>query len=420
MDFNIFLARFGLSPDNFVNKLNEPIPFERGFIYEIEEQKRNCSSPCCHEKAYINNYKTIEYNCSNIEYIDDVIRIKRIRYRCSKCGKTFTLKLDGIPRNAKVTRQNLLLMFQDFKKSIPFSDIASKYKISTMRAIQIFNENFPYINRLPMPEILCIDEIYFKDQVLRTKYSCILYDYKKRNIVDMIVSRQKGILDEYFLSISPKELHNVKFFVSDMYDAYASIRAKFFPNAIHIVDIFHVIRLLTVAVNQLRVRAMNTKIEKGSLHYKFMSSHYKLFLCRHENIPNKFYTLKSTGEIFHYDDLVFDCLKIDSYLTIGYSVLQDLFHYSNMHTYTEALNFIEFIYGRLIECGNELLEKVGKSYKKWRFEIASAFSSAYKGTRITNSIAENTNNRIKTLYKVGYGYRNFQTFRNRIMYILNK
>ena len=101
MDFNIFLARFGLSPDNFVNKLNEPIPFEKGFIYEIEEQKRNVSSPCCHEKAYINNYKTIEYNCSNIEYIDDIIRIKRIRYKCSKCGKTFTLKLDGIPRNIK-------------------------------------------------------------------------------------------------------------------------------------------------------------------------------------------------------------------------------------------------------------------------------------------------------------------------------
>ena len=188
----------------------------------------------------------------------------------------------------------------------------------------------------------------------------------------------------------------------------------------YIVDIFHVIRLLTTAVNQLRVRAMNTKTDKNSVYYKFMSSHYKLFLCRHENIPDKFYTLRSTGEIFHYDDLLFDCLKIDNYLTIGYGVLQDLFHYSNMHTFTEALNFIEFIYKRLIDCGNELLEKVGKSYKKRRFEIASAFSSGYKGSRITNSIAENTNNKIKTLYKVGYGYRNFQTFRNRIMYILNK
>ena len=129
---------------------------------------------------------------------------------------------------------------------------------------------------------------------------------------------------------------------------------------------------------------------------------------------------KETGEIFHYDDLVFECLRKDDYLTIGYSALQDLFHYSNMHTFTEALNFIEFIYLRLIDCGNEILEKVGKSYKKWRYEIASAFSSGYKGSRITNSIAENTNNKIKTLYKVGYGYRNFETFRNRIMYILNK
>ena len=121
MDFNIFLARFGLSPDNFVNKLNEPIPFNKGFFYEVEEKKRDILSPCCFEKSYVNNFRMVEYNCSNTEYIDDILRVKRIRYRCSKCGKTFTLKLDGIPRKSKLTTQNLFLMLQDFKKSIPFS-----------------------------------------------------------------------------------------------------------------------------------------------------------------------------------------------------------------------------------------------------------------------------------------------------------
>ena len=68
---------------------------------------------------------------------------------------------------------------------------------------------------------------------------------------------------------------------------------------------------------------------------------------------------------------------------------------------------------------NELLISVGKTYKKWIVEISNAFSKSYKGSRITNSVAENTNNKIKTLVKIGYGYRNFPRFRNRIMYIIN-
>ena len=39
MDFNIFLNRFGISSENFVNKENEPIPFSEGYIYEVEQRR---------------------------------------------------------------------------------------------------------------------------------------------------------------------------------------------------------------------------------------------------------------------------------------------------------------------------------------------------------------------------------------------
>ena len=38
MDFNMFLTRFGISPDNFINKNNEPIKIEDGFMYEVEQR----------------------------------------------------------------------------------------------------------------------------------------------------------------------------------------------------------------------------------------------------------------------------------------------------------------------------------------------------------------------------------------------
>ena len=38
MDFNTFLIRFGISSDNFINKDNEPIPIQDGFLYDVEQK----------------------------------------------------------------------------------------------------------------------------------------------------------------------------------------------------------------------------------------------------------------------------------------------------------------------------------------------------------------------------------------------
>ena len=36
MDYNSLLLRLGLNPSNFVNRVNEPIKTEQGFIYEVD------------------------------------------------------------------------------------------------------------------------------------------------------------------------------------------------------------------------------------------------------------------------------------------------------------------------------------------------------------------------------------------------
>ena len=38
MNFNTFLLRLGLDPDNFKNIPSDPIKTDKGFIYEIEQR----------------------------------------------------------------------------------------------------------------------------------------------------------------------------------------------------------------------------------------------------------------------------------------------------------------------------------------------------------------------------------------------
>ena len=89
-----------------------------------------------------------------------------------------------------------------------------------------------------------------------------------------------------------------------MYDGYKSVRSRYFHKAVHVVDLFHAVSQLTNAVNRIRVVSMN-HLQKGSKEYNFMKSHWKVFLCRRERIPDKFYAYKKTGEVFHYDDILF-------------------------------------------------------------------------------------------------------------------
>lgn len=418
MDYNSLLMRLGLDPRNFVNRANEPIKTESGFIYEVEQAKNK--SPCLHcssKEVYIKGYFTAEFNCSETNQITDFLRVKKVRFKCRSCGKTFSPPLNGIEPYAKTSNQTLQLIFNDFTTKMTFSDIAKRYGLSTNRIMQLFDEKIKFVPRRSLPEVLCIDEIKFQTDIDR-KYACILYDFYRREIVDIIISRQMPYLREYFSNIHNSELNKVKIVISDMYDGYSTIVSHYFKSAIHIVDMFHVIRLLTTAINSLRVRTMNLMTNKDSPEYNFMKKNWKLFLCRLNLVPDRFYTYQKTGQMFHYDELLKRCIRLNPSLWSAHNSLQDLFNYQLKYTFDEALGFVQRISSNLLNCESPFIQEVGRSFHKWRVEIANAFSKTQNNVRYHNGVAENMNNHLKSITKAAYGYRNFERFRKRSMLIL--
>jgi transposase len=417
MNFNIFLLRFGLDPDNFINKFLEPIKTEFGFIYEVEQRTdlRQCPT-CKSHNSYVNNYFYIKINCSENNHLQDVLRIKKVRFKCNDCQITFTPKLAGIKSHTQISDLTRQLIISDFMGKLTFTEIAHKYHLTKMRIIQLFDEHVKYVPRLAMPRVLCIDEIRFSEE-FNQNYVCVLTNFDTGEIVDIIRNRQMAYLREYFAAIPIKERETTKVLISDMYEAYDAVCRHYFPNAMHVIDLFHVITQLTNAVNRLRTRAMNTIAIKGSNVYNFMKSHWKLFFCRYTKIPDKFYTYKRTGEIVHYDDMVFKCVKISESLWSGYNILQELFKYGSYANFEDAVNFVLRISKRLIDSGEEMLIPVGRTYYKWRFEIANGLARTQGHRPYSNSIAEVVNNHLKTIIKSAYGYHNFQRFRKRALLI---
>lgn len=417
MDFNTFFVRFGFNPNDFVNRYNEPIKTEEGYIYEVEQKIECRICPYCNQDGTIKHgHYFMEINCSETDYICDTLRIKRIRLFCKKCDKTFTPEIMGVQKYYKTSSQTIEMIVNDFFKLISFSDIAIRYGLTVQRIIQIFDSKITHVPRRTLPIALCIDEKSF-DEEINQKYCCILYNFDSGEIVDVISNRQIPYLKEYFSSISEKERNNVRYYISDMNDPYRAIKKKFFPKALHIVDLFHVIKLLTEAVKKIRINAMY-KYEKGSLEYSFMKRHWKLFQCRREDIPDKLYTHKKTGLEYPLCDLVFRCVLKDELLNQAYNILQDIYHYNQkFYTFKEAFEFVLYIAERLESTGNELLVSVGRSYRKWSSEIANGLAYSQSGRRFSNGIAESINNHIQTIIKIAYGYHNFIRFRKRVMLI---
>ena len=416
MNFNTILFRFGLNPDNFINEDRDPIKTKDGFIYEVRQRTDIRVCPKCGSiKSHIQDHDIVEINCSETDQIKDTLRIIKTRFKCVDCGITYTPKINGIDDNSLISNQTKQLILGDFTKIMSFAEIGRRYSVSSMKVIQIFDEKVRYIPRGKMPKILCIDEKGFKGDT-DSSYCCFLYDHEKRELLDIIKSRQLPYLYEYFLDIPEEERNNVKYFVSDMYDGYRNIRRVFFKNALHIVDLFHVVQLLTRAVNKIRYNHVK-EIKKPSPTINFMKSKWKLFLCRKENIPDKWYTPKSYGYSIHYTDMVFDCIKQYDDLLIAYNILQDLYHYNRNDTFMESLMFIDYIAERLKLTSIKELETVGNSYTKFRVEIANGLAKNQTGKYFSNGVAESINNIVSTIIKVSNGYQDFERFRKRCMLI---
>ena len=110
--------------------------------------------------------------------------------------------------------------------------------------------------RRSFPEYLCIDEKHFESDT-SVKYVVVLSNFFTGEVIDVLENRQMPYLERYFDSISFYERRNVKVFISDMCDGYFTIKERYFPNALFVVDLFHVIKQLTEVVKKIRSLRIN-------------------------------------------------------------------------------------------------------------------------------------------------------------------
>ena len=248
-----------------------------------------------------------------------------------------------------------------------------------------------------------------------------MFDLFNRKIIDILDSRRLNSLEEYFYLISLNERKIVRYFSIDLYDTYRIIAKKCLPNALICADSFHVIKNISLAFHQIRIRIMNkyTHLKyRNDNYYWLFKRFYRLLTKDRAKISYKRFKINRQGQYMNAYEIIDYMLSIDSSLYDAYWLLHEYRNFNecaNINNAKEWLN--ELILKFKASQINEYI-KVWKMLENWSTEIVNSFTRI-DNRRISNGPMERVNRDIKTLYRLAYGVKNFYRMRNRIMYVIN-
>lgn len=210
---------------------------------ELKDERGLC--PYCKSKnVKIKDYYKVRINNSIIKHESLIVEVNVRRYVCKNCGKSFKQQFDFVQDGDRISIPVKGAILDDLKQKLTFTQIAADHNVSINRVTDIFDKFVSNQFALPFSEIICIDEFCFKhSKTNQGKYPAVLTNPFNGKIIDIIESRWKSYLFEYFNKVKITDLSRVKYFVSDMNETYRVVRNHFFKNAIHIADRFHVINI---------------------------------------------------------------------------------------------------------------------------------------------------------------------------------
>lgn len=248
---HILLSFFNLTEDkiDFIDIYRKDGTFNVNI--GLIKQDLPCPS-CSNEKNKIKDYKIKKIKHQVFHNEECILHYKARRFKCPICNKTFYERNPFSFTNSKLTLRTVYNILNDLKSpKETFTSIANKYFISPTTVSDIFDRHVS-LSRIKLPEVLLIDEVY----ISKGTYACVMIDFHTLDVVDILPSRQKNDLINYFLTIPINERKQVKYLVTDLWESYRQVAKSMLPSASVVADKFHVIQVLTRKVSDARVRIM--------------------------------------------------------------------------------------------------------------------------------------------------------------------
>ena len=418
-------------------------------IVTLETKPTRHFCPICSSRMYSRGTKprTVFHPILQDSY-ELVLKIRQRRWKCQNpiCGYEANESFRFVNKNRRYTNISDILVVNEFRSlTKSASEIARQFNMSDTAVLSLF-DRYVDMKRLPLSDAISIDEVYL-DMDDHCKYALVIQDFHTGNTIDLLPSRRTNSTLPYFAAIPKEERFAVKYLISDMYNEYLKYPKRYFPNAVSVIDSFHVIQWLNHSIDEfLRLlwrefkdRDLQKKLqlerELGHSVYLPMSDeiyllqNYKWLILKNQSninyhfegrIDKHFHYLMNT---FEYEEKFY---KIHPALKALHELKEEYVLFNERHAGDPeaAAPALDALILRYQNCEYEMFHSFARLLKKHREPILNSFIMVEKigpgqiryETRLSNGPIESLNRKAKDLKRLGRGYRNFSHLRNRFLF----
>lgn len=376
-----------------------------------------------------------------------ILILKQRRWRCTnpECRYDISESFKFVNKQRRTTNATDMLIVDAYRNLLETSaSIAKRFHVSDSHAHEVF-DRYVKLDRLPLTDALSIDEVHL-DMDNDCRYALVIQDFHTGDPIDLLRSRRTNITEPYFVSIPSEERNQVKYLISDMYNPYIAYVEKYFPNAVPVVDSFHVIQWITRSIDNY-IRQLIKKYRQRDREYQdnlsfeqqrpitlppsdevYLLQKYRwLILANQSNIRYRndprmdahFHALMNT---YDYEDALF---RIDSNLRDFRDLKEKYVQFNSLNggNPIQARAEIKVLIQEFRESHYEIFRDFASLLEKYEDPIINSFIMVERigngkiyDARLSNGPIESINRKVKDLKRLGRGFRNFEHFRNRFLY----
>ena len=370
--------------------------------------------PFCCKCGVVNNgnediikwgFKKCKIKIPKVSNCNSILILNKQRFLCKHCNETFVAETSLVNKNCNISNNTNLQVRLLLTEKISEKDISKMTNISSSSVDQILDNisKKTVLKHQHLPSSMNWDEFKATNDT-KGKMAFMIIDNERGNVFDIYDSRKSLDLEKYFRRYSKNERDKVKFISTDFYSGYIYLAKKLFKHANIVIDRFHIVIQAYNALNITRVKLC----KKSNSNYNKLKTYWKLILKNKKDLSEE----KKYSKHFKKD---VSQIEIVNYLINTNKELKETYDcYQGIINSIDEKDFIKFksIINHPNKAISDKMKQVLKLYREYEQYIENSF--IYD---INNGVIEGTNNLVKCIKRIAFGYRSYKHFTARIFLI---
>ena len=365
---------------------------EESYLIHAESEATVRLCPSC------GSFNSVVIGSRNQPFVDTQMHAKTVRIlftrkrlKCKDCGKTYFELLEWLHEDFRMPTRTVDYIIKRAAR-VPFLSVASELGVDEKTVRNVFANYVELIESKhdwQAPRVLGIDETHFSQ-----KMHLVLTDIERKTLLDLRRDRSQEAAKNAIVRL--RGWAGIEIVCMDMWRPYRNAVRDILPNAVVVIDRFHVARMANEAMEAARkgLRASLSKKERIRL-----KDDRKILLKRRDNITG----LNETASFHFWTEEYPELMSV-------YNAKEAFLDLWLMPTRGDAMEYWENWLRITDSETKKHFSQAITAMRNWHEEIFNWWDFRY-----TNALTESLNNLIKAAFRSGRCY-SFEVLRAKLLF----